>query len=267
MSRIADGISGYWHQLTDSCERMTLLLKAVLIKNFSKMIQTRKLRTLCVKKDLAQNTLKSMLAKSSPLTNLLSKFDNFKKAVFVSRLCVSSPPCCLALLKLLTQSHFPLEVLGLEKNDKMRHQSCCSLSSRKYREWFSRRVLSWVTEKQEAKPVKWGVTPRLLRRVTLRLVVHVTGPTTLAVIPAPSLSFTFSTSNLLPRLIATGHALWQPPVAPPGDFCSQSLLKNPGYSRHGSWSPITVTVPRVRPLTTQSTRPSLTHSLRNVAAR
>ena len=155
------------------------------------MIQTRKLRTLCVKKDLAQNTLKSMLAKSSPLTNLLSKFDNFKKAVFVSRLCVSSPPCCLALLKLLTQSHFPLEVLGLEKNDKMRHQSCCSLSSRKYREWFSRRVLSWVTEKQEAKPVKWGVTPRLLRRVTLRLVVHVTRPTTPAVIPATSLSFTF----------------------------------------------------------------------------
>ena len=54
------------------------------------MIQTRKLRTLCVKKDLAQITLKSMLAKSSPLTNLLSKFDNFKKAVFVSRPCVNS---------------------------------------------------------------------------------------------------------------------------------------------------------------------------------
>ena len=54
------------------------------------MIQTRKLRTLCVKKDLAQNTLKSMLAKSSPLTNLRAKFDNFKKAVFVSRLCVNS---------------------------------------------------------------------------------------------------------------------------------------------------------------------------------
>ena len=54
------------------------------------MIQTRKLDTLCVKTDLTQNTLKSMLAKSSPLTNLLAKFDNFKKAVFVSRLCVNS---------------------------------------------------------------------------------------------------------------------------------------------------------------------------------
>ena len=211
-----------------------------------------------------------MLAKSSPLTNLLAKLDNLRRRflfpVFVSTV-FTHPPCCLILVKLLTQSHFPLEDFGFEKNDKMRHQPCCSLSSRKYEKWFSRRVLSWVTEKQEAKPVKWGVTPRLLRRVTLRLVVHVTRPTTPAVIPATSLSFTFSSSNLLPRLIATGHALWQPPVAPPGDFCCQSLLKNPGYSRHGWWSPTTVTAPRVRPLTTQSIRPSLTHSLRNVAAR
>ena len=47
MSRIADGIDAYWHQLTDSCERKTLLLIAVLVKSFSKMIQTCKLDTLC----------------------------------------------------------------------------------------------------------------------------------------------------------------------------------------------------------------------------